>query len=55
VTSEESPAPAARIICWRCRTQLSAQNARCPRCNPEPPPMPEGEWVERYLDGAVDE
>lgn len=53
--SDASPGPSAVIVCWRCRAQLSEEDPRCPRCNPEPPPTPEGEWVERYRDGAVDE
>lgn len=51
----------ATVICWRCHKRLSPKARRCLRCYPEPPPKtdgpdgPEGEWVERYLDGAVDE
>jgi predicted amidophosphoribosyltransferase len=51
----DSPRRSAPIVCWRCRAVLSPQVPRCPRCHPDPPPIPEGEWVERYRDGAVDE
>jgi ribosomal protein L40E len=52
---EDKSRSTAAVICWRCRARLSPNTKRCPRCYPEPPLIPEGEWVEKYRDGVVDE